>query len=76
MPALLQPFAGREPRKWRRAVARVMLIAPPSELAPGFERVCQLLVLGPDLVLIRIVVKLLRETAIEEVRLGPNERNA
>jgi hypothetical protein len=54
-----------------------MLIAPPSELAPGFERVCQLLVLGwPDLVLIRIVVKLLRETAIEEVRLAPNERNA
>jgi hypothetical protein len=45
----------------------------------GFERVGQLpvLVLGwPNLVQIRIVVKLLRETAIEEVRLAPNERNA
>jgi len=73
----LQAFAGCRSRKRRRVVARVILIAPPSEFAPDFERVCKVPVLGrPYLVLIRIVVKLLRETAIEEVRLAPNERNA
>jgi hypothetical protein len=72
----LQALAGYGPRKWLRAVARVMLIPPPSELAPHFERICQFLVpRWPDLVQIRIVVKLFRETAIEEVRLAPDERN-
>jgi hypothetical protein len=68
----LQAFAGCRSRKRRRVVARVILIAPPAEIAPDFERVCQFPVPArPDQVLIRIVVKLLRETAIEEVRLAP-----
>ena len=36
VPALLQAFAGGRSRKRRRVVARVILIAPPREIAPYF----------------------------------------